>query len=699
MLQGSFLGVAVCAGVLAAGVPSPDRARATAILDEASLRFEPNVGQLDPAVRYFARAPGYSLQLTAREARLSLGAGDSVRLRLRNARPNPRLEPLEPLASTSSYFLGRRPESWKTAVPHYAKVRYAGLYPGIDLVFYGNGRQLEYDFVVAPGADPERIALRFDGAAGVRLEAGELVVRAGERELRQRAPVAYQQIDGRRVAVPAAYALAGGEVRFLLGDYDRRQRLVIDPVLVYSTFLGGSNADTATAIAADSSGRIWVAGFYGGQNFPVTADRLGESSGGGLDVFVARLNPAKSGVESLEFSAFLGGAQTEQPSAILVDDAGDVYLTGYTTSSNFPLAGEARQTSAGGGRDAFLVKLTAADGGALLYSTFSGGPGHEEGNAIALDAARRVHIVGYTESRENFPLAGEPLQGSNRGGWDSFLAVFDLTKAAAETLAYSTYFGGVSTDLATAVAVDRAGIVHLAGYTISDDFPVAGDAFFGDQKGRGDAFLAKFDLTRPGLEALIYSSYFGGTELDVAYAMLFDAGGGVWLAGYTLSKNLPLAGDPAQSTNAGNTDLFLARLDLTRPAADQLTYATYLGGGDGDVAYGMAMDAAGRIYLAGYTVSRDFPLRINPLQAAYGGGGADGFLIQFDPSVPGPDGLRFSTYLGGRGIESVYGLTLDAAGNIYLAGFTQADGFPIREGALKESLEGITDAFVSKLNP
>ncbi len=703
----SVLAVCLLAALGQAAPASPvGKAAAQSLLDNSPIRFERNLGQWDSRIRYSARTAQYTLSLTDREAVVSpatrAGApARSLAIRLRGANPAPRLEAIEPLRSTSGYFIGNDPDRWRRQVPHFAKVRYRDVYPGIDLVYYGSDRKLEYDFVVAPGADPSRIRLKFGGADRITLEDGSLKAKLGDQWLIHNKPLLYQvDAAGRRVPVWGNYRLVGNdEIAFSIGAYDRDRTLVIDPV-VYSTFFGGINQDVATVVAAEPSGRLWVAGFTGAMGFPPGSAPIGDTVGGGLDVFIARLDPAKVGADSLEYVGYLGGSLDEEPNAIHLDEAGNIYLAGYTSSGNFPLGGEAHQRNSGGGRDAFILKFGLDSDGApvVFFSNYHGGEGVDVANAVTTDSAGRIYVTGYTTSM-NLPTTSNTLQGLNRGGYDAFLVVYDLAKSAAENFIYATYLGGLRTESATAVAVDRNGLIYMAGYTASDDFPIAGALYAENPAGRGDLFLARLDLSKPGLDSLVYATYFGGKDFEIPYAMLLDGDGRVCLAGYTLSKDFPLAGEPAQSANAGNADVFVLRFDLRRAGTAALDYSTYVGGSDGDVAYAMTLDASGRIYVAGYTVSRDFPSVGDPVQKNYGGGASDAFLLRLDPAVAGPAALDYSTYLGGRGTEAAFGLALDRALNVYLAGFSQGEGFPIVEGAYKMNLDGVSDAFVTKLRP
>jgi len=694
-----LLGPAVLA--LALGDPVP-AATVSGMLERLPMRFEANQGQLNRRVRYYSRAPGYTLFLTPQEAVLSLSSGASarvLRISLPAANPEPQLEGILPLAARSNYFLGNRREAWRTNVQQYQRVRYRGVYPGVDLIYYGNGRQLEYDFEVKPGVDPRRIRMKFTGADKIRLdENGALVLTLGGTEMRQHKPVAYQESHRQ---VQARYVLLGrGEVGFSLGEYDPNETLVIDPVLSYSTFLGGGSLDAATAVAVDALGYVWVAGSTWSQDFPVAGVAYRDNPAGSQDIFLAKLHPSLAGADSLRYSAYIGGSGDEEPRAMCLDASGGLYLTGVTSSTDFPMAGNSAQSANAGGQDAFVVKLYPeipfAD--SLVYSTYLGGSGTDAANAVAVDAAGNIYVAGYTTPAENFPLTANTFQGGSQGGWEAFVTELDPAAAsAAASLRYSTYLGGSSTDVATAVAVDAAGMVYIAGYTVSENFPISDRPYRDFMIGGGDVFLTKLDFSKPGLDALVYSTYLGGSGFDVPLSMVLDASGGIWLAGYTLSSDFPVTATAPQPNYAGLADAFVARMNLALPRAQSLTYATYLGGSGSDVAYGMALEGSGKIYLAGYTTSSDFPTTSDAVQGA-SGGAADAFVAVLDPAAPFARALVYGSYLGGSFTDAAHAIALDADGNVYLAGYTQSASFPVTDGAFQAALNGFSDAFVVMLN-
>ena len=396
-----------------APAPQAERTRVARAYGNLPIAFEANQGQSDAQVSFLARGPGYNLFLTPTEAVLSLRAPDAlpvpavVRMRLVGANAHPTLTGLDLLPGTTNYFVGNDQGRWQRDVPTYARVKYAGVYPDIDLVYYGNQRQLEYDIVVGPNADAARVELAFEGVAGISIDAaGDLVLQTAHGDLVQQKPVLYQGIAGERQSVDGHYELrGGGRVGFHVAAYDTTRPLVIDPVLSYSTYLGGNGSDTAHAIAVDGAGNTYVTGSTRSTNFPgVLGGAIQPSLRGSDDVFVTKLNAAGS---ALVYSTYLGGSASDIGRAIAVDNFGNAYVTGSTDSPTqpgtgnipFPLAGPL-QPIFGLIGDAFVTKLNAA-GNALVYSTYLGGSGTDRGYGIALDGAGSAYVTGHTNSLDS----------------------------------------------------------------------------------------------------------------------------------------------------------------------------------------------------------------------------------------------------------------------------------------------------------
>jgi hypothetical protein len=642
-----------------------------------SLAFESNEGQLDPAVRFEAKGGGFAVWLTDRGATLDLrtkeGSGSDLVIGLMIVRSQAaRPVATEPLRARSNYFRQNSEPSWIRGVPRFARVTYPGVYPGVDLVFHGEEGRLEYDFVVAPGASPNDAQLDLSGAEALSVdEEGALLIRSRRGVLRQPRPTVYQEDEGgARHPVEAAYRLVGGtRVAFAVGRYDETRSLVIDPVLLYSTYLGGSSFDKATAVAVDPSGNVYVAGFTASPDFP-SKDAVQSTTGGSTDAFVAKLSP--DGQELL-YATYLGGSSEDAAYGIAVDANGSAYVTGSTESSDFPVfpvfvpEGEAGscptlQCSNGGASNAFVTKL-APDGSDLAYSTYLGGSGYDVAQGIAVDTLENVYIAGFTQSPD-FPTIS-PFQSTLLGTQNAFVAKLAPSGA---TLLGSTYLGGSGNDAASALAVDAQGDVYVAGYTQSKDFPA--HALQKSLLGTQNAFVTEF---APSLEKFVFSTYLGGSGEDAANAIALDASGNLFLAGATTSVDFPVQG-AYQSSNAGNQDSFVAQLAA---GGGSLVYSTFLGGSGTDVAAGLALDDAGTAYVVGQTRSADFPVRdaFQTKNAAPDAPDGNAFIALLDATGRT---LLGSSYLGGNGGASAQAVVLAPPNVAWIAGGAGA-GLPTKD--------------------
>jgi hypothetical protein len=653
--------------------------------------FEPNAGQYPRHVRYFSRGAAGTLLVESGAATFA-SQGRSLRLEWHGALAAGQPTGASPLAARSAYFTGA-PEQWKRDVPHYATVRAQQLYQGIDLVYYVAGKQVEFDLVVAPGADPSPIAFSFPGAgAPVISEEGDLVFSNG---MRQRVPIAYQEIEGKRKPVEARYQIAAnGRVGFTLGQYDNRRPLTIDPIL-YAGYLGGDQSEAANAIAVDRQGNVWVAGSSSSTiTLPEQYAPIQDAPAGAKDAFLAKLTPDASGKLVLTYWTQLGGTSDDEATAVTVDNQGFVFIAGNTASSDFPRAGATVQDTFGGETDAFAAKIRIEDSGsaALWFSQFYGGEGTEAANAIALDNSGAIYIGGFSNSDAVPGASSVGLQCCNRGGYEGFMAKF--SPDSSPSLAYGTYLGGSSTDVIRAIAVDPDGNVLVAGYTASNDFPVAGAPFQGELRSGTDAFLVKIDLSRPLLDALVYGTYLGGGALDMARSLAIAPDGDVWIGGYTQSQDFPITPDAYNTGNAGEIDAFLTKFRINSPDPRQsLIYSTYFGGRGTDILYSIAAGPGGLVALGGYTYSDDFPL-IESGTAARALRGSELFLAQLDTAQPGRQAIRYSTVISGNNMDAVTGVAVDAAGKLYAAGFTQSVDIPVTDGSSKVSSGGLTQSFV-----
>jgi uncharacterized repeat protein (TIGR01451 family) len=676
----------------ASALDAAARARVTQTLARQPLRFEANGGQYAPEVRYAARGVGYGVVLTPTGATLSLAAGDRgavVAMVLADRAGAPaRARAVaggERLPGVVNRYIGNDPARWRTGVGQFARVRYTGVYDGIDLEFYGNQEHLEYDFLLAPAADPSAIRIRFDGAARIEIDGdGDLLVHVeGGEPLRQRAPISYQTSGGVRTAVASRYVRLGDrEVGFALGAYDRTAPLTIDPVLVYSTYFGGTSEENIHDIAVDAAGNIYVTGRSQDQaGFPTTPGAFQPTKPGpvlGPDGFVSKFNPSGT---VLVYSTFLGGTGTDNNRAlragrVAVDAAGNAYVTGDTESSDFPVSGNAADGSFGGGgasfTDGFYVKLGPT--GAFLYGTFIGGSDIDYANGIDVDATGNVYVMGATRSdpAEGFPQTANAYSGTLSGVQDAFLTKFDANGVRV----YSTYLGGTGQEnsflnVGGGVAVDDAGRAYVAGETFSTNFPIVGgyQTTFGGG-GAYDAFLAVIDTTLSGAPSLIYSTYLGGTGQDLGYDVAYVGNRQVVLVGEA-DPGFPVVNALDATHNGGSSDVFVARFDTAATGAASLLYSTYIGGSDYDFPWDVAVDPAGAVHVVGETRSTNFPT-LDPIRTNF-------FLVE--PFVlklnAAGTALVYSTLFG---IESNYkqvrAVATNAAGDTYIAGATNDTNSP-----------------------
>jgi len=720
------------------------------------LSFEPNRGQSDARVKFSARKAGYTLFLTQTEAVFSLQHGiaadpsalpasagndaagklaggitgprttpDAVlRVQLINANPNAAVTGLEQLPGKVNYIRGNDPSKWVANIPSYGRVEYSNVFRGIDLFYYGNRGQLEYDFVLAPGADPRSIGMKFKGAHNLAVEqqTGDLVITVGNQQVRFHQPVAYQPVADkdalrngeaangadpeRRHLIAARYVVdANNHVGFAVDQYDRSQTLVIDPTLTYSTYLGGSSNDYANAIAVDGSGNAYVTGYTNSANFPVTPGAFQTKCSGtcstAADAFISKLDPTGS---FLVYSTYVGGASNDYGNGIALDSAGDAYIVGQTYSKNFPVTTGAYQTKCGGGGscpggDAFITELNP-EGSALVYSTYLGGSGVDQGNAIALDASNNAYVTGYTQST-NFPTTPGAFQTTCRCS-QSVLFVTELNSTGT-ALVYSTYLGGTSGDVGYAIALDSSDNAYVTGYTHSTNFPTTPGAFQTTLGADQGGFVSKLNPTGT---ALVYSTYLGGSTTDTTPCeacgtdIAVDSGGNAYVVGLTAESNFPVTPGAFQTTfmsSANGHDAFLAKLN---PSGTGLVFATYLGGTGDDGATGVAVDAAGNTWIKGNTKSTNFPVTPGAFQLQ-NSGAYDFFLSEIDPTG---SLLLYSTYLGGSGTEYVgatRSLAIDTQlpPNVYLTGYTNSTNFPVSTGAFQTKNGGLQDGSVTKFAP
>jgi len=751
------------------GLSAPDKTQSTKEnYGKLPISFEANRGQAEKDVKFLAHGSGYELFLTRQEAVLALhapqqshpdGKADSgadliarahqpasntevVRMQLRGANAAATSEGVDLLPGTANYFVGSDRSRWQAGIPTYSRVRFQGVYPGVDLVYYGNQRALEYDFVVAPGAKPKAIRLHFAGARKLALTAdGDLVVSAKEGRVAFHKPDVYQEASGRRRPVEGRFTLLSNtSAGFALGGYDHSQTLTIDPVLVYSTYLGGSTNDIANGIAVDNSGNAYVAGITYSTNFPVTPGAYQTSNngkaGGWPNAFITKLNTSGT---ALVYSTYLGGTgpvsytsgtNLDSASAIAVDGSGNAYIVGATSSADFPVTQGALQTALSGKGNAFVTELNAT-GTALVYSTYLGGSGSDFASALALDSSGSAYVAGYAGSTD-FPVTAGAFQTKNNGASNGYGKAFvSKLNAAGTALLYSTYLGGSYFDEALAVALDSSGSAYVAGYAASKDFPVTAGAIQTKNNGApnddGNAFVSKLNAAGT---AVLYSTYLGGSGTtiagDVAYSIALDSSGYAYVAGEANSSDFPVTPGAFQTVNKASfpgSNAFISKLNTTGTA---LMYSTYLGGSGGnfldgtffvDYASSIAVDIAGNAYVTGATNSTDFPVTAGAFQTT---GPEDAWTKAFITKLS-TDGsaLVYSTYFGGDEIgymlpyidnffvdsdpDQANAIAVLKTGDVYIAGVAGSIDFPVTPTAFEYSNKSYPpghngNGFVANLN-
>jgi hypothetical protein len=651
------------------------------------LAFEVNEGQVDRKVKFLSRGAGYNLFLTSTEAVLILREGAEPLPRSRLAKPEPpqaksavvRMKLLgvnaktelvgqDQLQGTSNYFVGNDPKRWHTGVPQYSKVRYVSVYPGVDLLYYGKQQELEYDFVLRPGANLSAIRLRIEGAKKLWLDRGDLVMGTAQGNIRLLRPYTYQEVGGRNQEIRGHYVMKSkNEVGFSVPSYDRSRTLIIDPVLAYSSYLGGSQGEVSLGLALDSSGNAYVTGYTVSADFPTT-NAIQPTYGGAQDAFVSKINRDGS---ALVYSTFLGGTSAEFGLRIALDSARNAYIFGQTFSPDFPVVNAIQPTFAGGTADAFVTKISAA-GNALVYSTYLGGSGYESTNgAIAVDKSGQAYVTGTTFSTD-FPTANA-LQPSNHGGTgDAFITKIN---PAGTAFVYSTYLGGTAEDDGVDVAVDSTGNAYIAGETDSTDFPVV-NAIQPSAHGSRDVFVAEMDAVG---SALVYSTYLGGTGYDSVGGIAVDATRSAYVIGTTRSLDFPVV-NAFQPVFQGNGDAFVTKINGSGSA---LVYSTYLGGTADDFGYGIAVDSKGNAYATGCTNSADFPLA-NAIQPT-NHGHENAFVAKINSA---DSGLIYSTYLGGNRANCALRAAVGAAGTAYITGYSNSTNFPTTAAAFQPTFTG-----------
>lgn len=561
------------------------------------ISFEENLGQADKEVKFISHGIDYNLLLTSSKAFLLTNSKefDSLEIEFLAANSDTQLIGKNKLAAKTNYLLGDNENNWQKSINNYKAVTYKELYPGIDLVFYGKANNLEYDLVVSPKVDPSLVKLRFQELnnshqTSIEIDKqGDLLIKTKSGLVRQHKPFVYQEIEGRQIAVNGSYKKHDDNtIGFSLAEYNQDFPLVIDPEISFSTYLGGQLTDQASAIAVDKEGNSYIVGTTSSNNFPLVKPLQATSGGGPLDIFIAKLSADGS---SLIYTTYLGGSSIDQAFDIAIDSSNNVYITGLTISSNFPTKSALQAQKGGGVFDAFVTKINAS-GSELVYSTYLGGSDDDQGFSLAVNEQGNVFITGSTASR-NFPGVTE---GVLNGITDGF--VTELNRQGTAVI-YSRFLGGNDEDEASSIAIDQQDNAYVTGDTFSPNFPVK-DGVQANLAGEQDAFITKLNLSGD----VVYSSYLGGTGNDSAIDIVVDLEGNAYITGSTASSNFPIK-DALQMTNAGGGDAFITKIAAN---GKEVVFSTYLGGTLTDNASSIALDPVGNVYVSGTTFSTNFPM-------------------------------------------------------------------------------------------
>lgn len=704
----------------------PARDEMQQLYAKAPLAFEENRGQTDRRVDFLARSAGQSLFLSSNQAVISgaesgQNAGASVGMRLVGAALGAAATPADPQDATVNYI----GSGDSTSVGTYGRVNYSSVYPGVDLTYYGNRSQLEYDFTIAPGADPRAIALAFDGSSGVKVNPkGDLVVSTPKGNLVQHKPVSYQDVGGVRRAVSSHFVVDPfGAVHFQVGAFDHTRPLVIDPILVFSTYFGGSGDDSITGITTDRQGFVYVVGTTGSRNFPTTPGAVQPTPqfAGSRTAFVAKFYPQ---LVRPAYSTFLSSTGTDEGIAIAVDASGSAYVLGRTFSTNFPTTPGAFAASGPRAFNTFIAKLTP-DGSTLQYSTLF--PGNVSGvqisaKAIALDGAGNAYVTGGVALPDTVSTDFPTTPGAYRtacsprgsGCSEGFLAKFNPGGNGAGDLLYSTYLGGF-TSQGTRLTVDQSGVAYIVGIVRGPGFPTSPGAFSTTvPAGSNDInyFIVKLNPVGAGGADLLYSTYLGGSKDDGGFGgdITLGSDGTVYVAGDTSSPDFPTTPGAYQRQLGGRYDAFLARFDLAGGGNADLLYSTYLGGRGTDSGRGVRVDSSGHAWIAGFTAvnsfdanqTNDFPI-VNPLACCPKFiSGSDVFIAEIDPVGGGKSDLIVSVILGGTGSEEPAGIALfdQKPSLVYVAGRTNSRDYPVSAAPFQPTYGGGNfDGFISGIAP
>ncbi len=597
----------------------------------------------------------------------------------------------ELLAHRSNFFYGNDPSKWYTNVANYKEIVYENLYDNIDLRYYSTDQGLKYDLIVQPGGDPNDIMFRYEGAQKVFVDPfGDLVVNTPLGDIIDSELFIYQEPQAVKNEIDGKFRIFD-TTRFgfeITDDFDSNKPLIIDPILIYSTYIGGSNDDYGNDIEIGPNGHIYITGSTNSIDYPNTTNANDTTYNGLMDVFVLKIDPIAS---TLMYSTFIGGSINDEGTALEIDPSGNAYITGSTISSNFPSTPGAYDDTHNNNFDIFVLKLNQM-GALLLFSTFIGGGNGDNGNDIALDSSNNIYITGDTWS-SSFPISPGAFDSSWDPGWVD--ACFCKLDATGSSLMYSTFIGGHGNhDKGKGITVDGSGKAYITGETWSSGYPTKAGAYDASYNGEGDAFITILNPAGSGSSDLIYSTFIGGNDNDYGYDIKLDTNDIVYITGFTESTDFPFTSGAYDTSQNGGIDVYVLKLNPSGSGSSDLVYSTFVGGGVSQWGAGIAIDANGNIYVSGPTISTDFPTTLGSYDTIHNGNW-DGFVFKLDPTG---SSLLYSTFFGGSNEDSVSGIAIDTKGNVYTTGYTISIDFPKTQNAYDPTYNGNKDIFAFNLN-
>jgi hypothetical protein len=584
---------------------------------------------------------------------------------------------IEKLESNSNFFLGSEPTNWATDVPNYKTIVYENLYDKIDLIFQSVPEGLKYEFIIHPGGRVQDIKLKYNGA-GLSTDDKNLFLQTPLGQITDGELFVYQNLDGKQISKSTKILVNENVVSYEV-DYDMNNTLVIDP-LIYSTYLGGLDKDKAYSVAVDTSNNAYITGNTWSLNFPTTPGAYNDTHNGSKDIFVSKLNSTGKG---LVFSTFVGGTYNDEARDIVLDSSNNIYVTGYTESTNFPTTSSVVNLTYNGGLFDIIVFKLNSTGNGLGYSTYFGGGDYEYGMSIILDSSNNAYVTGYTWS-DDFPTSNGAVNRTLNGWEDAFVIKFN---AAGSSILYSTLLGGSSRDFAYSIVVDSSRNAYVTGTTYSQDFPTTLNAFNSSNNGSSDIFVFKLNPTGT---SLIYSTYIGGTKEDQGRDIALDSSNHAYITGWTWSADFPLTPDAYDQKKGTWTDAVIFRLNA---AGSKLVYSTFIGGSEEDYGNSIALDSSKNAYITGYTLSSDFPTTIEAYDTN-SNKWEDGFVLILNSSGKQ---LMYSTFIGGSEEDYAQSIFLDSLNNGYITGYTVSSDFPTTPGAIDSTYNDYEDVFVFKL--